>query len=203
MNKKKRKQFEKSVTPHLQSLFGAGIRLTRNASDAEDLVQETVLRAFRFWDSFENGTNARAWLFRILHNTFVTGYHKKKRSREVIEAANQEQKNIDGVLIQTQSLAHQRPDQIAEASTLSAEVEEALFSLPEDFRMVVVLCDMQGFSYKEIADITNVPIGTVMSRLSRGRKALKKRLYDYAVSEGLFSASQEKTISLASRRKNL
>jgi RNA polymerase sigma-70 factor (ECF subfamily) len=180
-----RAEFESTALPHVDALFGAAYRLTRNPRDAEDLVQEAMLRAYRFWDSFEKNSNCKAWLFRILTNTFINDYQKRKRSREVLNAALGEQQATDGVLVQEESAAQRDPEGILLDRTLSDDVARALGSLPEEFRLAVVLCDVEGFSYKEIAEIMECPIGTVMSRLYRGRRLLRKELYDFAVAQGI------------------
>lgn len=172
-------------------MYGAAYRLTRNPRDAEDLVQDAVLRAYRFWDSFQKDSNCKAWLFRILTNTFINNYQKRKRSREVLTAAVKEQEATDGVLVQERSQAARSPEGILLEKTLSDDVSEALAQLPADFRVAVVLCDVEGFSYKEIADIMECPVGTVMSRLYRGRRLLKKALHGFAVSQGIIKADSE------------
>ena len=181
----RRAEFETTVLPHLNMLYGIGYRLTRNPRDAEDLVQDTVLRAYRFWDGFRRDSNCKAWLCRILTNTFINHYQKRKRRREVLAAATHEQQTIDGVLMQEQAQNQIDPQQLLLSQTLSDEVNHALSKLPAEFRMAVVLCDMEGFSYKEIADMMECPVGTVMSRLYRGRRILKRNLHDYAKEQGL------------------
>ena len=182
---KVRSEFEEIALPHLDSLYGAAYRLTRNPRDAEDLVQDSVLRAYRFWHSFQKDSNCKAWLFRILTNTFINGYQKKKRSREVISLAVKEQEATDGVLVQERSQAARSPEGILLDKAMSDDVSHALAALPADFRVAVVLCDVEGFSYKEIAEIMECPVGTVMSRLYRGRRLLKKALHRFAVNQGL------------------
>jgi RNA polymerase sigma-70 factor (ECF subfamily) len=194
--KRRRSDFEQVALKHLDALYGAAHRLTRNPRDAEDLVQETVLRAYRFWDSFQKDSNCKAWLFKILTNTFINGYQKQKRSREVLGAAIAEQEAVDGVLMQERSASQRNPEDVLISHTVSEDVATALASIPTDFRTAVVLCDVEGFSYKEIAEIMDCPVGTVMSRLYRGRRLLKTALYDFAVSEGIIkdtnaSASRE------------
>jgi RNA polymerase sigma-70 factor (ECF subfamily) len=199
--KENRSTFEETALPHLDSLFGAAYRLTRNPRDAEDLVQDTMLRAYRFWDSFQEGSNCKAWLFKILTNTFINSYQKRKRSREVLDQATAEQKATDGVLAQTSSLAQRTPEQVINDATVAPEIVDALNNMPADFRLAVVLCDVEGFSYKEIADIMDCPVGTVMSRLYRGRRHLKKALRDFAVREGIISDSEGDLIDLAAYRQ--
>jgi RNA polymerase sigma-70 factor (ECF subfamily) len=187
-SKRARAEFEEVALPHLDSLFGAAYRLTRNPRDAEDLVQDAILRAYRFWDSFEKDSNCKAWLFKILTNTFINGYQKKKRSREILNAAVSEQQATDGILIHEQARSQRDPQDILIDQTLSDDVTRALAALPTEFRLTVVLCDVEGFSYREIAEILECPVGTVMSRLYRGRRLLRKSLFDFAVNEGIVKA---------------
>jgi RNA polymerase sigma-70 factor, ECF subfamily len=182
--RKQRRNFENTALPHLGSLYGAAFRLTRNPRDAEDLVQDVMLRAYRFWDSFEPESNCKAWLFKILTNTFINQYQKTKRHREVLSAALSEQEATDGVLVHEAALAQRDPEGILLDRSLSEDVARALAELPGDFRLAVVLCDVEGFSYKEIADIMDCPVGTVMSRLHRGRRLLRQSLREFAVAQG-------------------
>lgn len=170
-----RNEFDETVLTHLDELYGTAVRLTRSTSDAEDLVQDAVMRAWAFWDRFEPGTNARAWMHRILMNTFINGYRRKKRERDMLAQARVE--------------ASRRPRWIQEdrrtrQEGLGDEVEAALAALPEEFRSVVLLVDHNDLSYKEVARALDCPIGTVMSRLHRARRLLKQRLRTYAVTEG-------------------
>jgi RNA polymerase sigma-70 factor (ECF subfamily) len=170
-----RQDFDETVLTHLDELYGTAVRLARSKSDAEDLVQEAVMRAWTFWDRFEPGTNARAWMHRILMNTFINGYRRKKRERTMLALAWIE--------------AHTRPRTIHEARRakhegLGDEVEAALAALPEEFRTVVLLVDHNDLTYKEVAEALDCPIGTVMSRLHRARRLLKQRLRTYAVTQG-------------------
>jgi RNA polymerase sigma-70 factor (ECF subfamily) len=196
----KRTEFERQALAHLDALYGAAYRLTRNARDAEDLVQDSLLRAYRFWDSFQQDSNCKAWLLRIVTNTFINEYQRKKRSREVLDAASAEQAATDGVLVQASANDKQSPQQVLLQTSVSDDVQRALDSLPDDFRTAVILCDMQGLSYKEIAEIMECPVGTVMSRLFRGRKLLAAALRDFAVSEGYVKKADETTIDLEKYR---
>ena len=182
--RQKRNEFERQALVHVDALYGAAYRLTRNARDAEDLVQDSLLRAYKFWDSFQQDSNCKAWLLRIVTNTFINEYQRRKRSREVLDAATAEQDATDGVLVQASASDKQSPDQAIMQASVSDDVQRALEQLPDDFRTAVILCDMQGLSYKEIADIMETPVGTVMSRLFRGRKLLAAALREFAVSEG-------------------
>ncbi len=187
--RKQRRDFENTALPHLGSLYGAAFRLTRNPRDAEDLVQDVVLRAYRFWDSFEPESNCKAWLFKILTNTFINQYQKTRRHREVLSAALTEQETTDGVLVHEGALAQRDPEGILLDRSVSEDVARALEDLPADFRLAVVLCDVEGFSYKEIADIMDCPVGTVMSRLHRGRRLLRQSLREFAVAQGFLRSA--------------
>jgi RNA polymerase sigma-70 factor, ECF subfamily len=202
----KRKDFEQQAVVHVDALYGAAVRLTRNPRDAEDLVQEAMLRAYRFWSTFESGTNCKAWLLRIVTNTFLNEYQRKKRSREILDAATNEQQATDGVLIQASADRFAAPDRALMERSVSDDVQKALDALPDDFRIPVVLCDMQGLSYKEIAEAMQCPVGTVMSRLFRGRKLLAQALASYAKDQGFAQStpdttSPESTVSLDSFRR--
>jgi len=178
--------FAEQAMEHMPSLYTAALRMTRNPSDAEDLVQETYLRAYRGFGGFEQGTNLKAWLYRILTNTFINRYRAKKRRPDETDLDDVEDfylyRRLGG-------LEEARASRSAEDELMDlfpeSEVKDAVESLPENFRMAVLLADVEGFSYKEIADILDIPIGTVMSRLHRGRKALQKRLYEFAAERGL------------------
>lgn len=176
--------FEQEVMPHIHTLFGAALRLTRSSSEAEDLVQETYLKAFRSFSQFEVGTNCKAWLFRILTNTFINKYRRKVKEREILDTEfRSPNQNIPDSSEHFGS-GHTPESDLADRF-LSDEVLKALEKVPVDFRLVVVLSDIYGYSYKEIARRVDIPIGTVMSRLFRGRRLLQEQLYDYAVKEGV------------------
>ena len=180
-------EFEGACLEHLDALYAGALRMTRNPSDAEELVQDTFVRALRFADSFEWGTNLKAWLFRIQTNTFINNYRHKQHERRYVERAIAEP-IYDEVLDREARAYASDPEAHAFSSFFKQELERALDELPEDFRLVVVLADLQGFSYKEIAAIAACPIGTVMSRLHRGRRLLQRELVDYAVAAGIGSA---------------
>src|SRR5580658_1294194 len=170
----------------MSSLYTAALRMTRNPADAEDLVQETYLKAYRAFGSFQEGTNLKAWLYKILTNTFINSYRSKKRRPEQTELDDVEDlylyRRLGG--LEAVSAGRSAEEEVLEHFT-EGDVKAAVESLPEQFRMAVLLADVEGFSYKEIADILDIPIGTVMSRLHRGRKALQKALHQFGMERGL------------------
>jgi len=180
--------FEQEALPHLPALYSAALRMTRNEKDAEDLVQDTLLRAYRFFDTFQAGTNCKSWLFRILTNVFCNRYREREREHVVLTDAESSSANLeqfvgggtDGRDIETALLGRM----------VSTDVEKALAAVPSDFRMAVILADLEDFSYKEIAEIMDCPAGTVMSRLFRGRKILQGLLHDYAVEQGIIHPAE-------------
>lgn len=186
-----RQEFERLVGEHLSGLFGAALRLTRNRANAEDLLQETFLRAWRSFHTFRPGTNARAWLYRILMNAYIDAYRKTTREPEVVD-----QDDVDEFYLYSkvqESDEYKRagnPEEAFLATLMDADVKAALESLPERFRAAVILADIEGFSYKEIAEILDIPIGTVMSRLHRGRRQLQVALWEYAKRAHYISASR-------------
>jgi RNA polymerase sigma-70 factor, ECF subfamily len=186
-----RDAFDAEVLPHLDSLFANAMRLTHSHSDAEDLVQETVLRAFRFFDRFERGTNVKAWLLRIQYNTFVNRYRRTTKERDIKDSMAHEPSGEE--VVSRQALrALTDPTGTALRPLLAREIEAALAELPEDHRLVVVLADIEELSYKEIAEVVGCPIGTVMSRLHRARRTLRARLMEHAgVEQGAQAAEQQ------------
>ncbi|MBA3737770.1 MAG: sigma-70 family RNA polymerase sigma factor [Actinobacteria bacterium] len=177
-------RFDRDVLPLLPGLYGAALRMTRNPADAEDLLQEATLRAYRGFASFQEGTNLKAWLYRILTNSFINIYRKKQREPKTVDGPEDLDEWFLFDRLGSQSVARSAEEDVLE-NIPDADVKAALESIPENFRMAVLLADVEGFSYKEIAEITDVPIGTVMSRLHRGRKALEKALYGLAKERGL------------------
>jgi RNA polymerase sigma-70 factor, ECF subfamily len=178
--------FAEQAMPYMDNLYGAALRMTRNQSDAEDLVQETFLKAYRGFGGFEQGTNLKAWLYRILTNTYINIYRSKKRRPDETDLAEVEDlylyRRLGG--LEGATAGRSAEDELLELFT-EQEVKDAIEALPEGFRLAVLLADVEGFAYKEIAEILDIPIGTVMSRLHRGRKALQKQLYGFAVARGL------------------
>jgi RNA polymerase sigma-70 factor (ECF subfamily) len=182
--------FEREALPHLSALYAAALRMTRNEKDAEDLVQDTLLRAYRFFDTFQAGTNCKAWLFRILTNVFCNNYREREREHFVMTEAESSPANLEqfvGGGGQWNSDARDVETALL-GRMVSADVEKALAAVPSDFRMAVILADLEDFSYKEIAEIMDCPAGTVMSRLFRGRKILQGLLRDYAIEQGIIQA---------------
>lgn len=184
----KRQQFEALAYPHMDALYRTALRLTRNPLDAEDLVQEVYLRGFRFLEKFEQGTNFKAWIFRILTNTFINEYRKKARTPQHVEFEERTEN------VASEAAAEQRftaPNELQDHTQLFGdEVNAALQTLSEDFRLVIILCDIEEFAYKEIAKILGIPMGTVMSRLSRARAQLQKQLREYAEQEGFIKRTK-------------
>jgi RNA polymerase sigma-70 factor (ECF subfamily) len=178
--------FSDQAMPFMDNLYAAALRMTRNPADAEDLVQETFLKAYRSFGTFQEGTNLKAWLYRILTNTFINSYRAKARRPQETDLGEAEDlflfRHVGG--LEAALASRSAEDELLDTFT-EAEIKAALEDLPEQFRLAVLLADVEGFSYKEIAEIMGVPVGTVMSRLHRGRRGLQKRLYDYATSRGL------------------
>jgi RNA polymerase sigma-70 factor (ECF subfamily) len=178
--------FESEAVPHLDALFATALRLTKSEEDANDLVQETMLKAYRYFDKYQEGTNCKAWLFKIMTNTFINRYRKQQKRREFLvdddfrplqdRAEAPAENPFVGDYVQEEQLYYR---------LFGDEVKQALEEIPVDFRMVVLLADLQDFAYKEIAEIMECPIGTVMSRLYRGRRMLQSRLVEYARAQGV------------------
>lgn len=187
-----RQRFQVLVEEHLDGLFGAALRLTRNRTKAEDLLQETFLRAWRSFHTFRPGTNARAWLYRILMNAYIDGYRKTAREPEVVDQEDVDEFYLYSKVQESEDLRRAgNPEEVLLANLMDADVKSALDSLPDAFREVVILADIEGFSYREIADMLHIPIGTVMSRLHRGRRQLQMKLWEYARRAHYLSPDQD------------
>jgi len=180
--------FRSGDLPYADALFGTALRLTRNRQDAEDLLQETYLRAYAHYDGFREGTNLKAWLFRILKNGFINGYRQKKAGPREVDLERGDA-TFEAALEEVTPPASTPEDELVER-TLDGDVARALAALPEDFRLVVELVDLQDFSYREVADILEIPLGTVMSRLYRGRRLLEEALLAYGRRRGYFGAGE-------------
>ena len=188
--------FEKEALAYRDSIYGMALKLTKNDRDAEDLVQDTLVKAYNHFDSFEPGTNCKAWLFKILTNTFINRYRKQQREHEMLSKdgeyarnqINRETSNVEQVYT---------PEDVNYMSEFGDEVQNALALIPEDFRFVVMCADLQDYSYKEIASMVGCPIGTIMSRLFRGRQILKKHLKNYAESLGYDISDSETALNAA------
>ena len=181
-------RFTRDALPYLDQLYGAAMKMTRNPQDAQDLVQETFAKAFAAFASFTEGTNLKAWLYRILTNSYINTYRKKQREPYLGAVDELEDWQLGGAESTTASSSRSAEAEAIDR-TPSTVVTDALNALPEDFRMVVYLADVEGFSYQEIADIVERPIGTVMSRLHRGRARLRQSLGDYAKEQGYGGAA--------------
>ena len=188
VNTTTREDFTHDAMQHAPQLFSTAMRMTRNRSDAEDLVQETFIKAWRSFTTYQQGTNLRAWLFRIMTNTYINKYNAQQRKPTETELDDVEElflyKRL-GAVDQSQ-LSQSAEDQMLSLFT-DDEVKKALEELPDQFRIPVLMSDVEGFSYKEIAEILEIPLGTVMSRLHRGRKSMQKMLYEYAKERGLIN----------------
>ncbi len=194
-----RSTFADQAMEYMSSLYAAALRMTRNPAEAEDLVQETYLRAYRGFEGFQEGTNLKAWLYRILTNTYINTYRAKKRRPEQTELEDVEDlylyRRLGG--LEAAAAGRSAEDELLDYFT-EAEVAKAVEELPEQFRIAVLLADVEGFSYKEIAEILDIPIGTVMSRLHRGRKSLQKKLYDFASTRGLLGRPSPASVAASS-----
>ena len=188
--------FEQQALPLLDQLYGGALRLTRNPADAEDLVQETYIKAFQAFDSFTQGTNLKAWMYRIMTNLYITNYRKAQRRPTQTSAEEiTDYQLLSSASHESQGLESAEVEALKKLST--SEISEALNALSEDYRMVVYYADVEGLAYKEIAEIMGVPLGTVMSRLHRGRKKLRDALKDVARERGIGIAASEKRTQTA------
>ena len=172
----KRKEFEELALQYMDSLYSVALRMAKNSSEAQDLVQDAYLRAYRFFDRFQKGTNFKAWLFKILKNVYINKYRKELRKPQMVD--------ISGVEASNNLPGPTTPEDEIFSKLLDDDVTRAMDDLPEDFRLAIMLSDVDGLAYKDIAEILECPIGTVMSRLHRGRKLLRESLYEYAKAHG-------------------
>ena len=188
VNMTTREDFTHDAMQHAPQLFSTAMRMTRNRSDAEDLVQETFIKAWRSFTTYQQGTNLRAWLFRIMTNTYINKYNAQQRKPAETELDDVEELFLYKRLgsVDQSQLSQSAEDQMLSLFT-DDEVKKALEELPDQFRIPVLMSDVEGFSYKEIAEILEIPLGTVMSRLHRGRKSMQKMLYEYAKERGLIN----------------
>ena len=192
-SKRATQAFENACLEHLDALYAGALKLTRNPPDAEELVQDTYLKAFRFAHKFEWGTNLKAWLFRIQSNTFINNYRKRRNDRNYTEQVTTTESLYDEVLDREARAYASDPEAHAFTNFFKHDLNRALEELPEDFRIVIVLADIEGFSYKEISEMVGCPIGTVMSRLHRGRHLLQRELLDYAIQAGIVPEKEART----------
>lgn len=180
-------EFEREALPHIDALYNFALRMTGDPDDADDLLQDTYLKAYRFFDKFEKGTNCKAWLFRIMKNSYINLY--RKNSKEPDKVDYEEIQNFYNTIRADSSDPNDLQEQLF-GNLLDDDVTKAIESLPEDFRTVVILCDIEGFTYEEIAQFVECPIGTVRSRLHRGRKMLREKLFTYAKQKGYVGANE-------------
>jgi RNA polymerase sigma-70 factor (ECF subfamily) len=196
MTPEHRASFEASVLPLQDELLRAALRYTRDKALAEDLLQDTLVRAYRFWGGFTQGTSLRAWLHTILRNTFINGYHQRTRARAVRDELDRHVEALGPqVAVASHPTSRLDPEHAMAAALTRARIDAALEGLHEDYRHAVVLADLEGMSYREIAEIMDTPIGTVMSRIHRGRKQLHKLLFDHAAELGLVSQATSPSAS--------
>ena len=177
----KHEEFQREAVPHMNILHNYALRMTGNSDDAKDLVQETFLKAYRFWDKYEKGTNIRAWLFRIMKNSYINRYRKETKEPNTVDYEDI-QNFYNSIRLESSD-----PNDLQEkifGGLLEDDVARAIESLPDDFRTVVILCDIEGLTYEEIAEFVDCPIGTIRSRLHRGRKMLRSKLFSYAKKHG-------------------
>jgi RNA polymerase sigma-70 factor (ECF subfamily) len=194
-----RLEFETEALRHMDALYGTALRLTRSDADAQDLVQDTLLRAYRFHDRFEPGTNMKAWLFKIQYNAFVNRYRRGSLERSIMETLT-DSPSADSVMSSSTMRALVDPDSEAMRPLMAAEIERALATLPDDYRVMIMLADVEELTYKEIADVIGCPMGTVMSRLHRARRLMQTALADAPAVEHVVTATTD-AVSLSDYRR--
>lgn len=182
-------EFEKEAIPHMDALYNFALKMTGDEDDADDLVQETYLKAFRFFDKFEKGTNCKAWLFRIMKNSYINDYRKQVKEPNKVDYEDVQNFYEN---IKSDEVESKHYEQDVFSNLLDDEISKAITELPEDFRTVIILSDIEGFTYDEIADFVDIPVGTVRSRLHRARKMLYSQLYDYAKEKGFINSGNSK-----------
>jgi RNA polymerase sigma-70 factor, ECF subfamily len=199
--KRRRQAFEREALPHLDALHGMALRLTRDERQADDLVQDSLVKAYRFFHRFEEGSNIKAWLFKVLVNTFYNTVRKEKNQHR-LELEAEVDSHYDRFL-SASTMSGQNAEEVLHEKLVMEKLRAEVEKLPPEFRDAVLLCDLHDFSYKEIADIVGCPVGTVMSRLYRGRRILQKRLYQYALEQGYLRApaDEEGAASLEAYRQ--
>lgn len=197
---RQRWDFESQAMPFVDSLFNTAYRMTRNVEDAEDLVQEAYLKAYKYYEKFEEGTNFKAWLFKIMKNTFINNYRKRQQAPPQSDFAEIEDA-FENQLSEEVTRQIKSPEDELLENVLDEDVQRALDSLPDDYRIAVILADLENFSYKEIAEILEVPVGTVMSRLYRGRKMLEQAMLGYAREHGYLRTGDE-PVKMRSRKSS-
>ncbi len=197
-----RHAFQQEAMAHFDALFESAKYMTRGGDEAQDLVQDTLLKAFRFWDRYQPGTNCKAWLFRIMTNTYINSLRKRRPMMGLLDEVDSSEESFDTY---GASEFYSSPEKRAEGRMIPERVQRAIESLPENYRVPVVLADLQDFSYKEISEILDCPVGTVMSRLHRGRKQLQELLFEHAVEVGVIPTSsatlEDGTLSLDAYRE--
>ena len=193
-------EFQKVIMPHVDALFNYAMRITGDSDDADDLVQETLLKAFRFFDKFEKGTNSKAWLYRILKNSYINEYRRqvKEPTKVDYEDVQNFYENIKSSDVKTQ---HYEEDSFS--NLLDDNISSAITKLPEDFRTVIILSDIEGYTYEEVADFVDCPVGTVRSRLHRARKMLYSQLYDYASNKGYVDKKKKAAPAKPKEKKSI
>jgi RNA polymerase sigma factor, sigma-70 family len=189
-SKKQKAAFATAVMEHINSLYGTALRMTKQKAAAEDLVHDTFVRALSFQNRFDPGTNLKAWLFKMMINLFINKYRRERRGKEIQNGIESEDL-VERIIPQEQMAAHTKPEEYFFERLFSDDVVNAFDSLPHEFKVVVLLADINGFSYQQIAEILGIPVGTVMSRLHRGRRMLRVSLYEFAVAEGYVKRTNE------------